>query len=110
MSLDEVPDDFPRSTLPHMAMRDELLNVDAAGSWRVYIAGVEPEERHHRWLYCEALAKNLLLFARHEAAKHPGQSPDDTLGCVWVAIARKGWVSLAELDWLVLRMKALLQW
>lgn len=110
MSLDEVPDDFPRSTPPHMAIGDELVNIVAEGSWRAYIAGVGPEERYHRWLYCEALAKDLLLLARHEAEKHPSQSPEDTLGRVWVAIARKGWVSLAEVDWLVLRMKALLQW
>lgn len=110
MTLDEVPDDFPRSTFPHMAIGDELLNIVDEGSWRVYIAGVGPEERYHRWRYCEALAKNVLLFAQHEAVKQPSQSAEDTLGRVWVAIARKGWVSLAEVDWLVLRVKALLQW
>lgn len=109
MSFDDVPDDFPQSAFPTM-VPDARYNFDAALPWRFYIASLTPEGRDDRWVYCEELAKQLLQFARDEATRHPDQSTQDTLGRVWVAVARKGWVSLAELDWLVLRMKALLQW
>ncbi|MGA4005797.1 hypothetical protein ACI2VR_05310 [Ralstonia nicotianae] len=109
MSLDDVPDDFPQSAFPTI-VPSVRHNFDAALPWHFYVACVPPEGRYDRWAFCEGLAKQLLLFAQDEASRHPGQSSEDTLGRVWVAVARKGWVSLAELDWLVLRMKALLQW
>lgn len=109
MSLDDVPDDFPQSSFPTVA-QGALHKLDAALPWRAYVAWVTPEGRYDRWVFCEALAKQLLPFAEHEAERHPSQSAEGVLGRVWVAVARKGWMSLAELDWLVQRMKALLQW
>ncbi|CAG2152091.1 Uncharacterised protein [Ralstonia mannitolilytica] len=109
MSLDNVPEDFPQPSFP-IGTQSAQHPFDATLSWRGYVAWVTTEERYDRWAFCEALAKQLLPFAQDEAAKFPGNSAEDALGQVWVAIARMGWVSLAELDWLILRIKALLQW
>nr|CUV25957.1 conserved protein of unknown function [Ralstonia solanacearum]CUV28138.1 conserved protein of unknown function [Ralstonia solanacearum]CUV35045.1 conserved protein of unknown function [Ralstonia solanacearum]CUV38487.1 conserved protein of unknown function [Ralstonia solanacearum]CUV59124.1 conserved protein of unknown function [Ralstonia solanacearum] len=109
MSFDDVPKDFPQSSFPIGALSAQHP-FDATLSWRGYVAWVTTEERYDRWAFCEALAKQLLPFAQHEAERHPSQSAEGVLGRVWVAVARKGWVSLAELDWLVQRMKTLLQW
>lgn len=109
MSFDDVPEDFPQPSFP-LGTPTAHHPFDATLSLRGYVAWVTTEERYDRWAFCEALATQLLPFAQKEAAKLSNQFAEDVLGRVWVAIARMGWVSRAELDWLVLRMRALLQW
>lgn len=109
MSVDDVPEDFPQFSFP-IGTPSAQHPFDATLSWRGYVAWVTTEERYDRWAFCEALAKQLLPFAQDEIAKHPSQSTECALGQVWLAVARTGWVSLAELDWLVQRMRELLQW
>lgn len=109
MSLHDVPEDFPQSSFL-IGTPSAQHPFDSTLSWRGYVAWVTTEERCDRWVFCETLAKQLLPSVQDEAAKFPSQSTEDALGRVWLAIARTGWVSLAELDWLVLRMKTLLQW
>ncbi|AQV92670.1 hypothetical protein BJN34_02035 [Cupriavidus necator] len=109
MNLNDVPDDFPQPWLPAVVPGGQP-KVGATLSWNVYVGGQTPEGRFERWFICEDLAQQLLLVAQSDAAKHPHHSPDETLGRVRVSVARKGWVSPAELDWLLQRMKTLLQW
>ncbi|KVT83343.1 hypothetical protein [Burkholderia ubonensis] len=109
MNLNDIPDDFPRPTLPAVVPGGQP-EVGVALSWNVYLAGLTPEERYERWVICEDIAKQLLLVAQKDAAKYPHHSPDETLERLRRSVARKGWVSPAELDWLLQRMKALLQW
>lgn len=109
MNFDDVPDDFPRPTVPAVVPGAQP-KVGATLSWGVYIAGLTPEERYERWVICEDIVQQLLPVAQKDAAKYPHHSPDETLGRVRVAVARKGWVSPDELDWLLQRMKTLLQW
>ncbi len=109
MNLNDVPDDFPQPTLPTV-VRGARPKLNAALSWGVYIAGLTPEERYERWFICEDLAKQLLPVAQEDATKYPHHSPEETLGRVRVSVAHKGWVSPAELNWLVERLKSLLRW
>ncbi|ABF09036.1 hypothetical protein [Cupriavidus metallidurans] len=109
MNLNDVPDDFPRPTLPAVVLGGQP-KVGATLSWNVYVAGLTPEERYERWFICEDIAKQLLPVAQEDAAKFPHHSPNETLRRVRVSVARKGWVSAAELDWLIQRLKTPLQW
>lgn len=109
MNFNDVPDDFPRPTLPAVVPGAQP-KAGFALSWNVYIRGQTPEERYERWSICEDLAKQLLPVAQDDAAKHLHHLPDESLGRVRVSVARKGWVSPAELDWLLERMRTLLQW
>ncbi|WP_432260833.1 hypothetical protein [Cupriavidus sp. TMH.W2] len=109
MNLDDVPDDFPRHTLPAaVSGAQPKLGLRQIGG--VYVAGQTAEERYERWVFCEDLAKQLLRVAQKDSAKHHHHSPVETLRRVRTSVSRKGWVSGAELDWLMLRIKALLQW
>lgn len=109
MNLNDVPDDFPRPTLPAVVPGAQP-KVGAVLSWNVYVAGLTPEERYQRWFICEDLAKQLFPIAQRDAAKHPDHSPEETLDRVRVSVTHKGWVSPEELDWLLQRLKTLLQW
>lgn len=109
MNLNDVPNDFPRRPLPG-AVPGGQPKIGAVLSGGAYIAGETPEERYERWFICEDLANQLLPVARKDAAKHPQHSPDETLRRVRISVARKGWISPDELDWLLRRIKTLLQW
>jgi len=109
METDEVPEEFPRDTMPAVVpgVQPKICVVLHNG---VYIAGQTPEERHERWLICEDLVEQLVPVAEKEAAAHPEQSQNQTLERVQVSVARKGWVSPDELTWMVHRLRTLLGW
>jgi len=109
METDEVPEEFPRDTMPAV-MPGMQPKIGAVLHDGIYIAGQTPEERHERWLICEDLAGQLVPVAEKDAASHPKQSPEHTLERVRVSMARKAWVSPNELAWMMHRLRMLLGW
>ena len=109
IELTDIPDDFPWHTLP-AAVPGAQPKLGVIFSGGVYIAGQTSEERYERWFICEDLANQLLPVARKDATKHPEHSPEQTLRRVRISVSQKGWVSEAEMDWLLRRIKTLLEW
>lgn len=108
MDPNDVPDDFPQPTLP--AVVPTQPKAGFAVSWNVYLRGLTPEDRYERWLMCEGMAEQWVSVARDDIANYPNQSPDETLERVHLSVAREELLSPAELQWLLQRMKVLLQW
>lgn len=104
-----VPDDFPRDSLPAVVAgaQPKICVVLSDGN---YVAGQTDAEREERWTICEDLAHQLVTKAQKDAATHPEDASDVTLERVRIAVKRKGWVSPAELTWLIVRVRALLDW
>jgi len=104
-----VPADFPRRKPPGVVagVQPKVCAVLAEGR---YVAEQTDGEREERWDICEDLAHQLIPKARKDAAAHPNHDANTTLVRVRDAVARKNWVSLDELDWLMARLRALLNW
>lgn len=109
MNINEIPDDFPRRSIPAVVsgVQPKIGVVLSDGK---YYAGETPEERYERWDICEDLARQLAPVAQKDAVKHPEHSVEQTLRRVRISVSQKGWVSEAELDWLLKRIRALLEW
>ncbi|ADG18185.1 conserved hypothetical protein [Paraburkholderia atlantica] len=106
---DHVPNNFPHHTSPEVVAgaQPKICVVLSEGK---YVAGQTDNERRERWRICEDLAHQLMPKAEKDAAAHPEHSKDVTLDRIRAAVARKGWVSHAELKWLISRMRVLLNW
>jgi len=108
MNLNDVPEDFPRITIPAVVTGVQpkigVREIDGR-----YIAGQTEEERYERWDICEDLAQQLLPVARKDEAEHPENAREKTLRRVRISVSQKGWCSEDELDWLIRRLGALLQ-
>ncbi|WP_066739192.1 hypothetical protein [Cupriavidus sp. D384] len=108
MNLNDVPEDFPRSTMssvvtgvqPKIGVRE----IDGR-----YVAGETEEERYERWDICEDLARQLLPVAQKDETEHAGQPREKTLWRIRISVSRKGWCSEDELDWLIGRLTVLLR-
>jgi hypothetical protein len=109
MNTNDVPEDFPRRSIPAVipGVQPKIGVVLSEGK---YYAGETPGERYERWDICEDLARQLVPVAQKNTAKHPEHSVEQMLGRVRVSVAQKGWVSEAELDWLLKRIRTLLEW
>jgi hypothetical protein len=75
-----------------------------------FVVGLSDEERAERWTICEDLARQLVPKALKDAAKYPQHSNDVTLGRMRRAIEGKGWTERPETDWLMERLRTLLNW
>lgn len=108
MNIQDVPEDFPRVVIPAVVTGAQpkvcVREIDGR-----YVTGQTDEERIERWDICEDLAQQLLPVAQKDAAGHPGHAAEETLRRVRISVERKGWVSEAELDWLIRRLGVLLQ-
>lgn len=104
-----VPDDFPHDVTPasFSGAQPKLAVRMIDGK---FVAGLTPEERAERWTICEDLAHQLVPKTIKDAAKNPEHSHDETLRRVRRAIEGKGWVSVLEADWLIERLRVLLDW
>ena len=104
-----VPEDFPRDVTPaslagaHPKLAGRLIDGK-------FVVGLTEEERFERWDICEDLAQQLVGVARREASKYPENSRDVTLGRVRRALEDKRWTSAVETDWLMARLRSLLEW
>ncbi|WP_458762840.1 hypothetical protein [Cupriavidus basilensis] len=107
--LTDIPDNFPWHTLP-AAVPGAQPKLGVVFWEGTYIAGQTPEERYERWDICEDLARQLAPVARKDAIKHPEHSREQTLRRVRISVSQKGWVSEAEMNWLLRRIKTLLEW
>ncbi|SDI38950.1 hypothetical protein SAMN04487926_11633 [Paraburkholderia steynii] len=107
METDGVPEDFPlgiSAVVP--GAQPKLCVVRRAG---LYVADQEDDARRERWLMCEDLASQLVSVAVKDDHGRPVPH-EETLHRIRLAVARKGWVSMAELDWLIKRLRELLAW
>ena len=105
----EVPEKFPRDTMPAV-MPGVQPKIGVVLHDGIYIAGQTSEERYERWLICEDLVGQLAVVAKKDSAAHPEQSQEQTLERMRVSVARKTWVSPDELAWLMHRLRTLLGW
>ncbi|AMV41314.1 hypothetical protein [Paraburkholderia caribensis] len=107
--IDDLPADFPQER-SFGCVPGAQPKVCVSLHNGKYVAGEYAEELRRRWEICEDLAHQLVLKATKDAAAHPEHNNAVTLERVRVAVARKGWVSSAELTWLMSRLRALLNW
>jgi hypothetical protein len=107
--IDHVPTNFPHDISSGVVAgaQPKICVVRSGGK---YLAGQTGDERRERWDICEDLAHQLIPKARKDAANHPNHDADTTLLRVRDAVARKNWVSPDELNWLVSRLRVLLNW
>jgi hypothetical protein len=104
-----VPEDCPRDVTPsslagaHPKLAGRLIDGK-------FVVGLTEEERFERWDICEDLAQQLVGVARREASKYPENTRDVTLERVRRGIEGKQWTSLVETDWLMVRLRSLLEW
>jgi hypothetical protein len=103
-----VPNDFPRERIPAVVSGVQT-KIGVLLSRGRYVLQSE-EQRAERYDVCEDLAHQLLRKTLSDAAKHPGHTSAETLERVREAVGGKGWVSPAELRWLMQRLRALLDW
>jgi hypothetical protein len=105
----QVPEDFPRNVAPaslagaHLKLAGRFIDGK-------FIVGLTEEERFERWDICEDLAHQLIGIARNEALKYPENSREATLERVRRAVNGKQWTSAVETDWLMTRLRFLLEW
>lgn len=104
-----VPDDFPRDLAP-AALSGAQPKLAARTTDGKFVASLTAEERAERWMVCEDLAHQLVSKALKDAVKHPQHSNDETLRRIRHAIEGKDWVSVIEADWLIERLRVLLEW
>ena len=109
MDIDDVPADFPRDGNRGIVAGAQPKLCVYLQDGR-YVAGQSAEEVLQRWQICEDLAHQLIPKVRKDSAAHPEHSTEVTLERVRVAVARKDWVSPAELTWLISRIRVLLNW
>lgn len=104
-----VPEEFPHVNVPSVVpgVQPKIGVTLRNGK---YYAAQTPEERYERWDVCEDLAHQLASVARTDAGKHPEHSTEQTLRRVRISVSQKGWVSEAEMDWLLQRIRTLLAW
>ncbi|MEI7298214.1 hypothetical protein WCQ02_39555 [Paraburkholderia tropica] len=104
-----VPADFPWSKTQGVVagVQPKVCAVLANGR---YVAEQTDHEREERWGICEDLAHQLIPKARKDAGAHPHHNADTTLMRVRDAVARQNWVSSDELNWLMGRLRVLLDW
>lgn len=109
MQTNLVPEDFPRDSSSGVVAgaQPKICVVLSDGK---YVAGQTDAKREERWDTCEDLAHQLIPKARRDAALHPEHDADTTLERVRVAVARKNWLSPDELNWLISRLRVLLNW
>jgi hypothetical protein len=104
-----VPEDFPRDVTPaslagaHPKLAGRLIDGK-------FVVGLTEEERFERWDICEDLAQQLVGVARRDALRYPENSPEMTLGRVRRGVEGKQWTSVVETDWLMARLRSLLDW
>ncbi|WP_061958298.1 hypothetical protein [Cupriavidus pauculus] len=109
VELNAVPENFPRLPIPAV-IPGAQPKIGVVLSNGTYYAGQTPEERYERWDICEDLAQQLALVAKKDSAQHPEHSPEQTLQRVRISVSKKEWVSEAEMDWLLKRIRTLLAW
>lgn len=104
-----VPEDFPRDVAPaslagaHPKLAGRLIDGK-------FVVGLTEEERLERWSMCEDLAQQLVGVARKDASKYPDNSREVTLERLRRGIEGKQWTSVVETDWLMTRLRSLLEW
>ncbi|SDC53918.1 hypothetical protein SAMN05216345_102677 [Cupriavidus sp. YR651] len=108
MNLNDVPENFPRITIPAVVTGVQP-KIGVRGIDGRYVVGQTEEERYERWDICEDLAQQLLQVAQKDETGHPGQAREKTLRRLRISVSQKGWCSEDELDWLIGRLAALLQ-
>ncbi|MFL9906879.1 hypothetical protein [Paraburkholderia sp. RL17-337-BIB-A] len=107
--MTDLPDDFPHDTMPAVApgMQNKIGVILSCGH---YVAGQTDQDRAERYNICAGLGHQLVSIARKDAAKRPADPHDVTLARVRKAIATTASRPPAELDWLMRRVRTLLNW
>ncbi|MFM0657356.1 DUF2442 domain-containing protein [Paraburkholderia sediminicola] len=105
----QVPANFPWDPTPALLSGSQ---PKLAGRWLDdrFVVGLTAEERFIRWDLCEDLAQQLVPKTLKDAAKYPQNSREVTLRRMKRAIQSKGWTERVETDWLMSRLRILLNW
>jgi len=104
-----VPEDFPRDVTPasiagaHPKLAGRLIDGK-------FVVGLTEEERFERWDICEDLAQQLVEVVHREASRYPENSCEETLDRVRRGIEAKQWTYAVETNWLMARLRSLLEW
>jgi hypothetical protein len=106
---ESVPDDFPWETTP-ASLSGAQPKLAARLIDGKFIGGQTNDERYQRWEVCEDLAQQLVAKARKDAAKYPHHSREVALQRIRRAIEAKGWTERLETEWVMTRLRILLDW
>ncbi len=103
----QIPNDFPRCNF----VQRVLLRADALPCCpppcEIYTVPFSDDDQAERWELCEDLARALCHLAIRDAYR---RSHDEALTRIRAALRRRSWVTAAELDWVISRMRRLLGW
>ncbi|WP_321947831.1 hypothetical protein [Paraburkholderia sp. J10-1] len=107
--LSSVPADFPWHPTPASlsGFQPKLAGRMIGGK---FVVGLTAAERFERWDMCEDLARQLIPKVLQDATKFPQHSHDVTLARMRRAIEAKSWTEGLETDWLIERLRVLLDW
>lgn len=105
----QVPKGFPWDATPASLAGAQPKFAGRRIAGRV-VVGMTAPERFERWDLCEDLARQLIPKALKDASKFPQNSREVTLRRIRRAIEGKGWTTVVETDWLMERLRVLLQW
>ncbi|MEW9585836.1 hypothetical protein [Paraburkholderia sp. DGU8] len=105
--MTKVPDDFPHDVAP-AALAGAQPKLAARMIDVQFVVGLTEEERLDRWQICEDLALQLMVPARKDAAKYPQKAHDVVLGRIGDAIVGKDWCNVVEMNWIIARLRELL--
>lgn len=105
--MSHVPETFPRLARIGGVVPEMQPKVCVVRSGDTYVVPSDDEELEERWELCEDLARQLCPVAIRDATRH---SRPDALGRVRIAVGRRSWVTAAELDWVMQRLRTLLGW
>jgi len=109
-----VPPDFPREPLPGSVAgaQPKLLARMVDGK---FITGLTAEELYERYDACDDLAQQLAAYCTRKEHENPDWSQEFVLNRTRAGVAKKctsgEWdFSVAELDWIMTTVRALLRW
>ncbi|ACC75966.1 hypothetical protein PPMP20_18025 [Paraburkholderia phymatum] len=107
METDSIPEDFPTAISAVVpGAQPKLCVLRRVG---LYVADQDDDARRQRWLMCEDLTSQLVSVAVKDTRGRPAPH-EETLHRIRLSVARKCWVSPAELDWVIKRLRQLLAW
>ncbi len=100
-----VPDDFPRDPFP-ASLSGSQPKFAARLVDGKYVVGLTEDERIERYLMCDDMVGQLIVYVEKKRVEKPDLGIVDLLGQVDVGIRRKGWeLGSVEFDWIMKQLR-----
>lgn len=101
----EVPQSFPRDPWP-AAIAGAQPKLAARLIDGRYVVGMTKDELFERYVICEDLVQQLVVYCKRKRKEHPEWSLDELLLKIERGVQTKGWdVSPIEIAWMMQRLR-----